>query len=398
MPRNAKKRMTAFFSMVAIAAALVVVECFLYVPASIKIYSGETVSARNGAPYTLQASAEATATDAGFSADVKLFGILPVKQVHVDVLPKTAVVPLGNTVGIRLFTKGLMCVGTEPLEAANGKKANIAKEAGFQSADMLLSANGKELHTTEQLAQIVAESAGTPISFLVERDGKTHTRTITPLKTKDGFQLGIWVRDSTAGIGTVTYYDTQTNSFGALGHPITDVDTGALMPVAQGGLTGAKIVDVKKGKRGEPGELCGVFDQSGSSRGAILQNTRRGIFGVLATDFANTLPKETVLLASKSQVRPGKAEIYADVTGQGASCYRVEIVKVMKNAGDDKNMVIRVTDKKLLDITGGIVQGMSGSPIIQNGKLVGAVTHVFVNDPTRGYGIFIENMLSKKEQ
>ncbi len=373
------------------------VECSVYFPKSIQIFHGETVTVRQGAPYTLDASA-ATGNEDAYSAAVKLFGVIPVRQVEVDVLPETAVVPLGKTVGIKLFTKGLMCVGTEAVMEEGGKKTDIAKKSGLENADMLLSANGTALSTVEQLEQIVQGSGGASITFLVQRNNEQRNITLTPAKTKDGYKLGIWVRDSTAGIGTVTFYDPKTNRYGALGHPITDVDTGALMPVQQGSLSDAKIVDVKKGKRGAPGELCGVFDGNGTSRGAILKNTNRGIYGVLAPDYAKEFTMEALPVASKSQVKTGPAEIYAEVTGQGIARYDVEIVKVMKYAQDDKHLVVHVTDERLLSSTGGIVQGMSGSPIVQNGKIIGAVTHVFVNDPTRGYGIFIENMLAEAEQ
>ena len=292
------------------------VECAVYFPKSIQIFHGETVTVRQGAPYTLEAASASGEEDA-YQAAVKLFGVIPVRQVEVDVLPETAVVPLGKTVGIKLFTKGLMCVGTEPVKTEDGKKTDIAEKGGIQNADMLLSANGTALSTVEQLEQIVKSSGGAPITFLLQRDGKQDTITLEPIKTKDGYKLGIWVRDSTAGIGTVTFYNPKTNCYGALGHPITDVDTGALMPVEQGSLSDAKIVDVKKGKRGAPGELCGVFDGNGASRGAILKNTPQGIYGVLAPDYAKEFTMQALPVASKSQVKTGPAEIYAQVTGEG---------------------------------------------------------------------------------
>ncbi len=392
-----KKRAFAFLAFVLLTAGAMMAECAVYFPKSMQIFHGETVTVRQGAPYTLEMQEETGDTDA-VSAAVKLFGVIPVREVSVDVLPETRVVPLGKTMGIKLFTKGLMCVGTEAVLAENGKKIDIAEKGGIKNADMLLSANGTPLSTVEQLEQIVQSSGGAPITFLVQREGKEDTVTLTPAKTKDGYKLGIWVRDSTAGIGTVTFYDPATRSFGALGHPITDVDTGALMPVKQGSLTGAKIVDVKKGKRGAPGELCGMFDGNGASRGAILKNTPRGIYGVLAPDFTQGVSQEAMPVASKSQVSVGEAQIYAEVSDQGIQCFDVEIIKIMKYSTDDKNFVVHIKDERLLSATGGIVQGMSGSPIIQNGKLIGAVTHVFVNDPTRGYGIFIENMLAEAEK
>ena len=246
MPPRTKKRALSFLAFVLLTAGAMMVECAVYFPKSIQIFHGETVTVRQGAPYTLEASA-ATGSEDAYQAAVKLFGVIPVKQVEVDVLPETAVVSMGKTVGIKLFTKGLMCVGTEAVLAENGKKANIAEKGGMQNADMLLSANGTALSTVEQLEKIVQSSGGLPITFLLQRNGEQRTITLTPAKTKDGYKLGIWVRDSTAGIGTVSFYDPKTNRYGALGHPITDVDTGALMPVEQGSLSDAKIVDVKKG-------------------------------------------------------------------------------------------------------------------------------------------------------
>lgn len=399
MQTHTKKRVETFFIFLLITVTAMFVECDVYFPDTIKIFDGETVDVREGSPYTVDiATSTAVEANGEYNAQVKLFGLIPIKDVEISVLPTTELVPGGKTVGIKLFTRGLMCVGTEKLTGVDGKTIDVEKEADFRHADMILRADGIPLHTVEQFGKIVAQSEGKPIKLTVERDGTEIEKTLSAIKTKEGYKLGIWVRDSTAGIGTVTFIDPKTKLYGALGHPITDVDTGALMPVEQGSISDAKIVNVVKGKPGEPGELCGLFDQSGTERGVIAKNTSRGIYGVL--DDATTLGASgtPVPVASKAQVHTGKAEIYANVDGNSVEKYEVDIIRIMKHAADDKNMVVHVTDKKLLEKTGGIVQGMSGSPILQDGKIIGAVTHVFVNDPTKGYGIFIENMLAEAEK
>lgn len=399
MQAHMKKRASAFSVFFIIIATAMFVECDVYFPDQIKIFCGENINVRESSPYTLDIAASGAAEANGeYDAAVKLFGLIPVKNVEVDVLPVTEIVPGGTTVGIKMFTRGLMCVGTEKQTGENRQTVDASKDADIKNADMILSVNGVDLHTVEQFGKIVSESEGKPLTLTVERNGEITEKKLTPVKTNDGYKLGIWVRDSTAGIGTVTFVDKNTNVYGALGHPITDVDTGALMPVERGSISEAKIVDVKKGKRGEPGELNGLFDQSGADRGVIMKNTARGIYGILENDCKAGISEEAVPVASKTQVHTGKAEIYANVENNTVEKYEVEIIKIMKHAADDKNLVVSVTDKRLLEKTGGIVRGMSGSPIIQDGKIIGAITHVFVNDPTKGYGIFIENMLEEAEK
>lgn len=394
---NLKKRVFTFFCSLVVCASFLFIECSVYFPDSISIFDGESVSVRKGSPYSIDISASKTVEVNGeYDALVKLFGVIPVKNVEISVLPTTKIVPGGKTAGIKLFTKGLMCVGTEEIKGKDGKRVN-AEDIGLKNADMILKANNIELSTVEQFAGIVSGSDGNAILLTVETDGKTWEKEISPVNTKDGYKLGIWVRDSTAGIGTITFSDPLTHTYGALGHPITDVDTGAIMPIKNGSISGTKIVSVKKGKAGAPGELNGVFDPVGEEKGVIIKNTRQGIYGIL-NDALETQETETPLpVASNSQVKTGKAEIYSNVDGEKVEKFEVEIIKIMRHAVDDKNMIIKVTDERLLEKTGGIVQGMSGSPIIQNGKIIGAVTHVFINDPTKGYGIFIEKMLAEAE-
>lgn len=394
-----KKRLQIFLVEAAVVLTVMFVECSVYFPKEIHLFSGESLSVPDSSPYTLDTAVSGTWDAVGeYEASVKLFGLIPVKTVAVEVEEIKTVVPGGRTVGIKLFTHGLMCVGTEPLEGEDGRVVDAEKQADIRGADMILKANGTALHTVEQFGKIVEQSDGNVLTLTVERGGEKREVPIAPVKTEEGYRLGIWVRDSTAGIGTVTFMEPDSGKFGALGHPITDVDTGAVMPVEQGSISETKIVDVKKGERGSPGELCGLFAESYTDCGLILKNCGRGIYGVVESAEGLSKQEELVPVASKTQVHTGKATVYANVDGTAVEAYDAEIVKVMRHAADDKNMVVKITDQRLIDRTGGIVQGMSGSPILQNGKIVGAVTHVLVNDPTRGYGIFIENMLKESEQ
>ncbi len=394
-----KKRVSIFSISLIVTIVAMFIECDVYFPDKIKIFDGESLEIREGSPYTVDVLASNTVAESnGYNAQVKLFGIIPVKSVEVDILPGEKIIPGGKTVGIKLFTHGLMCVKTEKITGENGNTLDAKKDCDIKNADMIISVNGVALHTVEQFGEIVSNSDGNTLELGVLRNGKTYKKKITPIKTKDGYKLGIWVRDSTAGIGTLTFIDKDSNVYGALGHPITDIDTGALMPVSQGSIAVATITDVKKGKRGEPGELQGIFDQSRADVGVIYTNTEHGIFGELDESYMEDIGNAPLPVASKSQVKTGKAEILANIDDNKVERFEVEIVKIMKYAQNDKNMVINVKDKRLIEKTGGIVQGMSGSPILQNGRIVGAVTHVFVNDPTRGYGIFIENMLAEAEK
>lgn len=283
-------------------------------------------------------------------------------------------VPGGCTVGIKLNTKGLVVTGFEG--------QSPAKEAGLKKGDVIIEVDGEQIHTTAALKENIDDEE---IVLTVLRNGKEAEFCVTPRHR----QIGAYVRDSVAGIGTVTYYDPVTGSFGALGHGVNDVNSADLIPVEDGALVGSSVVEVEKGKNGTPGELKGKFDLK-TILGTVDRNCAHGIFGELTTPIsAKPLP-----VGSTEEVKAGKATILSNVSGSEVREYSVEILKIYPHADETgRNMLLKITDKELLSTTGGIVQGMSGSPIIQDGKLVGAVTHVLVNDPTKGYGIFIENML-----
>lgn len=326
-----------------------------------------------------------------YQAKVKLFGFLPIKTARINIIDNKKVVPLGKPFGVKLYTEGVMIVDiTDFLH--NGKIQNPAYTAGVREGDIIISYNGVKITSNEQLVKQVKLYNGSPQKAVIRRNNLTFDVDITPLTDdSDGnYRIGLWVRDSTAGIGMLTYFDPITNSLVGLGHSISDSDTGVVMPVSTGEVISAKIDGVVKGVSGTPGELLGSFIEE-SVIGVLTDNLKTGLVATCVTEKFSKL--ESYPLAIKDDIKTGPAKILSCVNGTEGEWYDIEIVKKNNNLQETKNMVIKITDPDLIDRTGGIVQGMSGSPIIQNGKLIGAVTHVLVDDPTRGYGIFIENML-----
>ena len=303
-------------------------------------------------------------------------------------LEAKTLVPVGRTVGIKLFSEGVVVIGLAEVETAHGVSAP-GEACGLRVGDVIAEANGTEVRSSEQFASLI--QCGGTVELEICRDGEEMTLAAKPALGEDGtYRLGAWIRDSMAGIGTVTFYDPATGTFGALGHGVTDCDTGLLMPLGDGSVMASTVKAVKKGSAGEPGELKGSFDVSHDT-GTLHSNTEQGLFGVMEAAYA---PKGAALpVASSQEIQVGSATIHSNVTGDSVEEYSIEILRVMEDS-PVQNLLLRVTDDRLIQRTGGIVQGMSGSPIIQNGKIVGAVTHVMVNDPTKGYGIFIKNMLS----
>ena len=302
-------------------------------------------------------------------------------------------IPVGRAVGIKLYSDGVLVVGLSGVETQTGKQSP-GKACGLKAGDVITHINGSEVDTIEQVQKLLAQAEGERLTIRAERGEKSVQLTAQPVENADGVsQLGVWLRDSMAGIGTVTFYDPASGTFAALGHGINDVDTAALMPMESGAIMPAAVSDVKKGLPGQPGELHGEFDLS-SELGELRANTERGIFGAAGELEVTGQPME---IASRSEVKTGPATILSNVRGEQVEEFTVELLCVDQSSTGNRNMLLKVTDPELLELTGGIVQGMSGSPIIQDGKLVGAVTHVLVNDPTRGYGIFIENMLEAAE-
>ncbi len=305
-------------------------------------------------------------------------------------------VPVGRAVGMKIVSDGILVVGMTDVTCA-GETASPARSAGLKEGDLIISVDSRKVGSTQELKEALNDALtdSGEVKITYERDGSEHIAVLKPaLSDEDGtYKIGAWVRDSMAGIGTLTFYDPSSGVFGALGHGINDVTTSELMPVASGTLIRSTISSVRKGESGAPGELSGSFDLS-DEFGELYANTDRGVFGradaeALGVDVSAALPA-----ARADEVQEGPAVILSNVSGDKVDEYEIEIKQVSRNsAHSPRDLMIEVTDEELLAATGGIVQGMSGSPIIQNGKLVGAVTHVLVGDPTRGYGILIENML-----
>ena len=332
-------------------------------------------------------------TQGSYQLGVDLFGMIRLKEIQVDVVDTQYVIPCGAPVGIYLKSNGVMVIGTGELINQNGTAVEPA--AGIlKTGDYIEAINGKPLSTKEQLARAVEELEGQDAVLTIRRQDKQMEVSVSPAVTQDGkSKLGVWVRSDTQGIGTMTYIDLN-GRFGALGHGISDTDTGEVVEISEGNLYDTQIVGVEKGAVGSPGVMSGViYYGPGTLLGDVNANTEQGIFGTVNEKFMRDVTAESMEVGFKQDVKKGKASIRSGVSGE-IKDYEIEILKVdYSNSHSNKSLVIQVTDPELLELTGGIVQGMSGSPIMQDGKIIGAVTHVFVNDPTKGYGIFVEDML-----
>jgi len=333
---------------------------------------------------------ELTAGEEGESrVTFRLLGLVPLASMDVSVREPRTLMPGGHSVGVAINTGGLVVVGSSDL----GNTPSPARVAGLKTGDVITKVNGKAVRSAECFSNMITEGAA---RLDILRDGETMSLDIVPVRdSRDGaYKVGVWVRDSTAGVGTLTFYDPENNAFGALGHPITDVDTGIVMPVGEGAIYENAVVDITPGLEGAPGELTGDFFLTDHAIGQVNVNSECGVFGFSDQAFINDIYPEGLPVAVRSEVEEGDATILTTLSDGVLREYDCEITRINPpSVSDTRSMVIRITDEELIKQTGGIVQGMSGSPIIQDGKIVGAVTHVLVNDPTRGYGIFIENML-----
>lgn len=330
------------------------------------------------------------------SLDVSFLGIIPVKKVSVQVIPETYLIAGGQTVGVTMKTQGVMVLGTGYVLSDNNEQLEPAKGI-LKSGDIILSANGKRLEEKEDLMEAVEQSGGMPVQLEVERAGQAKTVSVNPAQDAGSGEpkIGVWVRDSTQGIGTVTYMNPETGAFGALGHGVYDVDTRQLMSLSGGSICRSEITGVKQGEKGAPGEIQGGMNKNGTL-GSVYKNTEAGLYGSVSDEGRRFFEGKAYPIAASADITEGEATILSGVDGEVKE-YSVEILSVDRSgAHASKDMVIRITDERLLKLTGGIVQGMSGSPLVKDGKIIGAVTHVFVNDPSKGYGIFIENMLKNE--
>lgn len=329
----------------------------------------------------------------------RLFGF-PIKRVSVSVVPEMRLIPGGHAIGVRLRSEGVMVVGYSVVNDGSERPRQPGREAGIQPGDVILSINGQALLSEAQTAEAINAGAavGEPLRLVCKRNGEIFERKVTPVQDAGTgrYVVGLYVRDGAAGVGTLTYFDPKSGKYGALGHIITDQDTGKAIDVREGQIIKATITGVRKGERGQAGEKMGTFLEDGLPWGDIQKNTEFGITGSATAIPANPLYPQPLPVGLMSQVHEGPAKILTVLDGINIEAFDIEIQRVIRqNTADSKSMILRVTDLRLLNRTGGIVQGMSGSPIIQDGRLIGAVTHVFVNDPTRGYGVFIEWMLQE---
>lgn len=326
---------------------------------------------------------------------LKLFGVVPIKEVTLIEKDEKTVFVSGEVFGIKLYTDGVIIVGTQSVETDSGR-VNPAESCGLQVGDVIISIDGEKVYTSDSVQNILNNNNGSSFDIKVKRGERYREFTLSPVycEREGCYKAGMWVRDSTAGIGTLTYYDKDSGMFGALGHQVNDVDTNEIMPLLEGEAVSARVTDIKKASKGTTGSLeCDFGDYT---VGRLTANTDCGIFGAYSAvpSFAKPYP-----VASAQQVKKGKALLVSAVQNGEPKEYEIEITHISYNENNSqKNMVIKITDPELKELTGGIVQGMSGSPIVQDGRLVGALTHVIVNNPEKGYAVFAQTMLEKQEE
>lgn len=345
---------------------------------------------------SVETSGSTTAEDAAEIREVKvsLFKIIPLRKTRVASGNRRYVTLSGEVFGIKIYSSGVLVISAEDIVTEKGKE-NPGRKAGIKSGDIIKEIDGRKVNSNREVSEICKKSQGKEIKITVERNGKLLTLPLKTVKEKTSgdFKAGLWVRDSTAGIGTMTFYDRETGIFASLGHAICDVDTGITLPLSEGVAVGARILGCSKGTKTEAGELSGAF--TGEGIGELYMNTERGVYGKLDSYNVNG---EILPVATSGEVKTGKAQILCTVDENGRQYYDVEITKIIDKESGQKNMTVKITDERLLEITGGIVQGMSGTPLIQNGMFVGAITHVFVGTPKEGYAIFAENMLAAADE
>lgn len=409
------KKLRNIFIIIGLLVIYIYVCNITLLPSSIIIFEGEELNLRTiiginvrrantGTAEVIQASTTVDSdqdnvySSAGtFELNLDLFGTIPVKEINVNVIPKTKVVPMGNLIGVKMYTSGVLVVGMSEIEGQDKQKYKPYINSGIEEGDMIVEINNKKVDTTDELIEVVNNSQGQEIQIKYVRDDNEMVTSILPIKNESNeYKLGLWVRDAAAGVGTLTFYEPSTGKFAALGHGIVDVDTGGILHIANGELVKSRLVSIKKGEKGDPGEIKGSID-SAVSIGEIEKNTNFGVFGLVSKkvnlDLNNSKEYEVAL---RSEIQTGEAEVICELEQGKKKIYKIRIEKVYSsNNYDNKSMLIKIIDDELLEKTGGIIQGMSGSPIIQNGKFVGAITNVLVSDPTTGYAIFGDLMIKQ---
>ncbi len=384
-----------------VSTGIIYTDILFSFPANITMYENEVHSSSLGVgvrigriPEDVCASAQGdkvTPIKSGTYSAKLTVGNIPIRTIRLKVTESESLYASGDLIGIRLHNKGLIVTDLAPV-LSEGKEISPAQEAGILPGDVILEINGTEPKNSEAVPSLLKEST----VLTIRRNNSIREVKLSPVRDdeKGILRLGMWVRDSSAGVGTMTYIDPDTNSYGALGHGISESDTGVLFEVASGTIEKCGVIGIEKGKRGAPGQIKGSFQGADEISGTVTKNCEAGIFGDIFPAFTSYFKEYPIGVIS--QVKSGDATILSAIDGEIKE-YKISILRSMPYGSTTKGLAIEVTDPALIEKTGGIVQGMSGSPIIQNGKIIGAVTHVLVNDPTRGYGIFIENMLDAAE-
>ena len=382
MPKTGKlRRILLFPLLIAIAVTCAWVYTDAQVPQNCYVTQGREPDIQTLCPTTLTKEGEGER----YGVRVDLCGLIPVKTVSVTVLESEKVIPGGQIFGVKYYCDGLIVI--------NSDENSPASAAGIKAGDIITHVGENKVAQIDELALLVSQSGGKALTLSFTRDGEDRTVTVTPTRKDGEYKLGLWVRDSTAGIGTITFYDPTDRTFGALGHSISDADTNRVLPLRKGSIVPAAITGIVKGSAGSPGQLSGTFLDS-ATIGDVFKICDCGIFGTFSG--RDAFAAEPIEIGLSGDVKTGKATIRCTVDSEGVKEYEIEIVKISRDEKQKtKNMLIKVTDPELIAKTGGIVQGMSGSPIIQDGKLIGAVTHVLVSDSKQGYAVFIENMLAE---
>lgn len=407
-----KLKKVSLFCMLIIFILLFIYICYIdSIPSSIILLQGEEIGLKPMLGLSIEVNAKES-IETSFQEESEIsdkigknelslnLGNIKLKDISVTTIPNKVVVPGGEAIGLKLYTNGVLVVGMSEIEGEDNKKYKPYENSGIEEGDMITKISDKTVTCTADLITYVNECNGKEINLKYVRDGKEYETKINPTKTGEkDYKLGLWVRDAAAGVGTVSFYEPQTGSFAALGHGIIDIDTEEIIHIATGELVTSNIVSIVRGEKGKPGEIRGSIE-NGTTIGSVYKNSAFGIYGKLnrGTKFIKSNAKEMEILP-RDEIQTGKAKIICTLENNKTEEYEIEIQKVFTNNNtDNKSMIIKVTDQKLIEKTGGIIQGMSGSPIIQNDRFVGAVTHVMVNDPTMGYGVFADMMLKQMSE
>ena len=407
MKKFIKMLLLVFFLIVILIYTLVIEK----IPENIVLFQGEEISFKTLFGIRIKKQSDILETSSNNNQEisdkigstnlkVSLFNKITLKEINIDVIPKTKVVLIGKIAGVKLYTSGVLVVGMSEIRGQDNKKYKPYENTGIEEGDTITKINEIEINSTDELIEKVNNSNGEELNIEYLHENEIKECSITPVKqTNNEYKLGLWVRDSAAGVGTVTFYEPETKTFGALGHGISDIDTGKLIDISKGEFVTTKILNIEKGQKGEPGKIQGSIEK-GTTIGNINKNTRFGIYGVVDNLSAiNIDMSKEMEVALRDEIKIGKATILCSLDNEIPQEYEIEIEKIYRdNNYDNKSMEIKVTDEKLLEKTGGIIQGMSGSPIIQNGKFIGALTHVLVNNPEEGYGVFADIMIKQSKE